>query len=68
MEHQCSMGPHQYPFLKKCTILHCILNLSSPFSLRYFLTPNLSSETFGTFYIEIMIDKEIAKRLQHILL
>jgi len=30
-------GSHQHPFLKKCTILHCILNLSSPFSLRYFL-------------------------------
>jgi len=28
-------GSHQYPFLKKCTILHCILNLPSPFSLRY---------------------------------
>jgi len=33
-----------------------------------FLTPNLSWETFGTLYIEIMTDKEIAKRLQKILL
>ena len=33
-----------------------------------FLTPNLSWEKFGTFYTEIMTDKEIAKRLQNILL
>ena len=38
------------------------------FSEIFFLTPNLSWETFGTFYTEITTDKEIAKRLQNILL
>ena len=56
-------GSHQYPFLKKCTILHCILNHPN-FFLDIFLTPNLSWETFGIFCIEIITDKEIAKRLQ----
>jgi len=30
-------GSNQHPFLKKCTILHCIPNLPSQFSLRCFL-------------------------------
>jgi len=32
------------------------------------LTPNLSSETSGTSYIEIKTGKEIVRRLQNILL
>ena len=38
------------------------------FSEIFFLTPKLSCEMFGIFYIEIMIDKDIAKRLQNIIL
>jgi len=68
MEHQHSMGPINTNFLKSAWFYIASQTYHPNFLWDIFLTPNLSWETFATFYIEIMTDKEIAKRLQNILL
>jgi len=62
------MGPINTHFLKSARFYTASQTYHPNFLSYIFLTPNLSWETFGSFYIEIMTDKEIAKRLQNILL
>jgi len=68
MEHPRSMGPINTNFEKIARFYAASQTYHPNFLWDIFLTPNLSWETFGTFYTEIMTDKEIAKRLQNILL
>jgi len=68
MEHPRSMGPINTHFYKSARFYTASQTYHPNFLWDIFLTLNLSWETFGTFYIEIMTDNEIAKRLQIILL
>ena len=65
MEHPCSMGPINTYFWESARFYTASQTYHPHFLWDIFLTPNLPRETFGTFYIEIMIDKEIAKLLQN---
>jgi len=68
MEHPRSMSPINTHFLKNARFYTAPKTYHPNFLWDIFKTPNLSWEMFGTFYIEIMTDKEIAKRVQIILL
>ena len=68
MEHLRSMGPINTRIWKSAQFYTAFQTYQLNFLWDIFLTPNLSWETFGTFCIAIMTDKEITKRLQNILL
>jgi len=68
MEHPRSMDPINTHFWKSARFYTVSPTYDPNFLWDIFVTPNLSCETFGTFYIEIMTNKGIAKRFQNILL